>query len=289
MTRTINDGFNTFQGWLTPTATETSAAKSHRASIKACLENNFEVTRFFRSGSFGNGTSVRGYSDVDYFAVIPERKIRSSGRATLNAVWRALDDRFPNTGVGIRTPAIWLPFGTDACESTDVVPAKYSHQTNGYSVYNIPSRDGGWMITSPDAHTQYIVDLDKKLSNKLKPLIRFIKAWKYYKTVPIFSFYLEMAVAKYAEKETYINYSHDIQRFLDRLWKNNLSALQDPVGISGYIYPCVSEAYKNDAYSKLETASSRADKAWEAEEAGKIKDAFYYWDLLFDGQFPAYY
>jgi hypothetical protein len=50
---------------------ETSATVSHRASIKACLENNFGLKRFTRIGSFGNGTNVSGYSDVDYLACLP--------------------------------------------------------------------------------------------------------------------------------------------------------------------------------------------------------------------------
>jgi len=71
MTKTIDKGFRIFHTWLTPTATETAAATRHRASIEACLKANFEIKRFFRTGSFGNGTSIRGFSDVDYFASIP--------------------------------------------------------------------------------------------------------------------------------------------------------------------------------------------------------------------------
>jgi hypothetical protein len=122
MAKTVDEGFRIFHSWLTPTIGETDAAKSHRASVSGSLKNSLEISRFFRSGSFGNGTSVRGYSDVDFFAVIPERNIRSTAYATLRVVWSALDGRFPNTGVAIRTPAVWLPFGTDASESTDVVP-----------------------------------------------------------------------------------------------------------------------------------------------------------------------
>ena len=34
------------------------------------------MTNFFRSGSFGYGTSVSAYSDVDYFAVIPSVNLK---------------------------------------------------------------------------------------------------------------------------------------------------------------------------------------------------------------------
>lgn len=61
------------------------------------------------------------------------------------------------------------------------------------------------------------------------------------------------------------------------------------MGVSGYVAPCRTEAQLLDAKSKLATATSRATKAKAAESDGKIKDAFYWWNLLFDGKFPSYY
>ncbi len=65
------------------------------------------------------------------------------------------------------------------------------------------------------------------------------------------------------------------------LANEELSAMQDPTGLSGYIYPCFSDAMKEDALSKIDTALSRAEKACEAEDNENIKDAFYWWHLLF--------
>lgn len=71
MPRSVEEGFTDFLVKLRATATETEAAKKHRRSIEACLQNNFGLLRFTRIGSFGNGTSISGYSDVDYLACIP--------------------------------------------------------------------------------------------------------------------------------------------------------------------------------------------------------------------------
>lgn len=289
MAKTVDEGFRTFHSWLTPTATETVAAKSHRASIEACLKSHFEITRFFRTGSYGNGTSIRNYSDVDYFASIPNRHLTRNSNSTLKKVWQAVDDRFPDTGVGIRTPVISIPFGENGSESTDVVPAEYLRKDeNGYLIYDIPDRSGGWMETSPDAHTAYVSDINDVLNRKVKPLIRFMKAWKYYKNVQMYSFYLEMKIARYAYGERSIIYSIDLPSIFGMLAREELSAMQDPTGISGYIYPCFTDAMKEDALSKIETALSRAEKAREAEDNEKIEDAFYWWDLLFDSAFPSY-
>lgn len=72
------------------------------------------------------------------------------------------------------------------------------------------------------------------------------------------------------------------------LWDNQLAAIQDPMSISGYIYSCSTDAKKSDALSKLETALVRAQKARDAEEAEKIRDAFHWWNLVFNGLFPSY-
>ena len=290
-TRTVAQGFTDFLRTLTPTTRESQAAKNHRASIKTCLESNFNMTRFFRTGSFGNGTSISGHSDVDYFAEVPTSKLKANSTSTLREVRDALDKRFPNTGVRVNCPAVVIPFGTDAKESTEVTPADYIRDTeeDGYRVYEIPDCSDGWMLSSPSAHNAYVRKVNEDLNDKVKPLIRFIKAWKYYRNVPISSFYLELRVAKYAEGESSIVYDIDVKGVFSHLDSIDLVRMQDPMGISGYISPCSTQTQLDDAKSKLATALTRAQKARDAEARGDTKDAFCWWNLLYNEQFPSYY
>ena len=290
-TRTVTQGFTDFLRTLTPTTVESQAAKNHRASIKTCLESNFNMTRFFRTGSFGNGTSISGYSDVDYFAEIPTCKLKENSTTTLGEVRDALKRRFPNTGVRVSCPAVLIPFGTDAKESTEVTPANYIEDTeeDGYRVYKIPNCSGGWMRSSPSAHNAYVRGVDEDLNGKVKPLIRFIKAWKYYQNVRISSFYLELRVAKYAAGESSIVYDIDVKRVFSHLHDIQLAQMQDPMGISGYISPCSTQTQLDDAKSKLTTALTRAQKARDAEDEGDTKEAFYWWNRLYASNFPSYY
>ena len=289
MAKTVGEGFRVFHSRLTPTGGQSDAAKKHRASIETCMKQNFEITRFFRSGSFGNATSVRGFSDVDYFASIPPKHIRQDSNTMLSVVRSALDTRFPNTGVAVRTPAVLVPFGKDRSNWTDVVPARYYKKTDSEDlIYRIADGDGSWAYASPSAHQSYVSSIDTKLNKRVKPVIRFLKAWKYYRNVPISSFFLELRVAKYASSQKSIVYSIDVRTVLKLLWDNQLASVTDPMGISGYVAPCSSDAKKTDALSKLETALARAQKARVAETAGRTKDAFSWWDLVFAGHFPAY-
>ena len=289
MPRSIEQGFSDFLTNIKATAAETSATVSHRASIKACLENKFGLKRFTRIGSFGNGTNISAYSDVDYLACLPTTSLKQSSNYSLRVVKEALETRFPNTGVMVRCPTVVCPFGVYRSQHTEIVVADYVKEEKGYKVYEIADGNDGWMQICPDAHNAYVDAVDKKHGGKVKPLIRFIKAWKCYRDVPIKSFYLEMRVAKYADGESSIVYDIDVKSILTMLRDNGLAALQDPMGIDGYIYPCKTEAFKQDALSKLNTAATRAEIARTATTNGDIKEAFDWWKLIYNDKFPNYY
>lgn len=289
MPRTVNDGFRDFLTKLTASESETAAAKSHRESIETRLEKDFGLLRLFRIGSFGNGTSISGHSDVDYLASLGSNYFSANSTYSLGKVRDSLAERFWNTDVRVNCPAVAIPFGTRDSERHEVVPGDVIDTSGSFHVYRIPDCAGGWMRISPEAHIHYVNEVNKKLSSKVKPLIRFIKAWKFFRDVPISSFYLEMRVAKYAATESSIIYYMDIQRVLKMLWDNQLAAIQDPMGVSGYISACKTEALRKDALSKLETALIRATNAREAVEKDKISDAFDAWRLLYYYEFPTYY
>jgi hypothetical protein len=290
MVKTVNEGFVEFLERLTPSEVDTDVAKKHRASIADCLKANFGMTKFFRTGSFGNGTSISGYSDIDYFAVIPIKNLTQNAQSTLSKVKQVLSNRFPSTNVHVRTPAVCVNFGMGE-ETNEIVPADYlSHVDSygGFDIYDIPDLDGRWQRSSPDKHNGWVTQVNKRLSLKVKPLIRFVKAWKYIMKVPVGSFYLELRVTKYASEQESIIYSYDIPYFFKYLLDCNLAAIQDPMGVSGLVQPCT-ESQKEDALSKLTTALARANKALEAERSEKINDAFYWWNMLYDQKFPKYY
>lgn len=289
MPRTVDEGFRDFLPKLTASGAESESAKGHRASIETRLKTDFGLRRFARIGSFGNGTSICGFSDVDYLASLSRDTLTANSTYSLGKIRDALDNRFPNTGVRVSCPAVVVPFGSRRSETTEVVPADYIEEQNGFKIYDIADCSGDWMRASPDAHKAYVASVDEKLGGKVKPLIRFIKAWKYYRDVPISSFYIELRVAKYATGEKTIIYEYDVKRVLCQLRDCKLADMQDPMGISGYIPACKTDALYQDAISKLDTAATRAEKAREAAEKGKISEAFDWWRLLYNNEFPTYY
>lgn len=288
-TRTITEAFNIFHSRITPSGYESGKAASHKASITSRLEEYYDLKQLFYSGSANNGTSISKYSDVDLFAWIPTNKLKQNSATTLREVKECLQERFPNTSVYVDSPAVVLDFGSANWDKTEVIPADYIEQKNGKNVYEIADGVGGWMRSSPSSHTSYVTEENARLGKKLKPLIRFLKAWKYCCNVPISSFYLELRATKWMEEEKSIVYDIDLCTILKKLHSCSLAAMQDPKGVSGYVTACTTEAKKTEALSKLATAKVRAAKAREAEREQKTGEAFDWWDKVFAGNFPSFY
>jgi hypothetical protein len=288
-TRTISQGFSTFHSRITPSGHESGKASSHKASITSRLEEYYDLNQLFYSGSANNGTSIPKHSDVDFFASIPRNKLKQNSATSLREIKECLQGRFPNTSVYVDSPAIVLDFGSADWDTAEVIPADYIEQKNGKNVYEIADGAGGWMRSSPSIHTSYVTEHNTRLGKKLKPLIRFLKAWKYYCNVPISSFYLELRATKWMESESSIVYDIDLCKILKEFHSCSLAKMQDPKGVSGYVHACATEAKKTDALSKLATAKARAEKAREAERAGRTSTAFDWWDKVFAGNFPGYY
>lgn len=293
MAKTVEQGFEAFISRLSPLNSEHETAASHKNSVKSCFENNFKCYEFSETGSFGNGTGVRHHSDTDYFAVCPKDAMSINSGTALRDAKEALQRTFWKTsGIEVRTPAVRIPFGNYTSETLEITPCRFNGMietpVGSKPYYDIPDYNGGWMQSSPRAHNSYVKRENDRLNGKVKPLIQLIKAWKFYNNVPINSFYLELRVAKYVETESAIIYGIDLRHLIKKLFDNNLASIQDPMGISGYVKACSSEAKKEEALSKLSTGFSRADKAYDQRD-NDIDKCFYWWDMFFNNHFPSRY
>jgi hypothetical protein len=289
MAATINEAFEKLLSGLTPSGVETDAAKRHRASIEDSLRATFGLEAFFQSGSFGHGTSIRNHSDVDRFAVLPMAAFETDSNIVLRRVAFALAGRFPRTGVRINAPAIRCPFGgTDRNEATEVIPA-FEALTVVPNRYLIPDARGGWMLAAPLAHNDYVNAADQRLGGRVKPLIRLLKAWKYFNKLPVKSFYLEILTAAYASRETSIVYAVDVSRLLGLLLQSQLGPLNDPIGVSAPIRAVETQSELNRCVFLLRSHAPASAQAWTDEANGRVPAAWGAWRRIFAHQFPTYW
>jgi len=290
MVFTVDDGFKDYLRRLAPLGTEMKAAKGHYSSVESSLKNNLPGARLIPTGSFGNGTALKRYSDADYFVIIPRGLVGTDSLDVLQRVRTVLRATFPRTGVAVRTPAVIVPFGAGGCESIDVVPALFAAKTSqGHAIYDIPDRGGRWMRSSPVAHKAYVTALDNAHGRRVKPLVMLVKAWKAHWDVPMLSFYLEMRVARYAATVKTIDYGRGIETVLgSMIGAGGLAALRDPMDIAGYIRPCATAVQEKQALTKVRRGLARASDARRREASGHVEKAFERWNVFFNGSFPAY-
>lgn len=289
--RSVAEAFETFVRRLTPTETQRNAGAGHRASVKAALEARLDVRNFFETGSFSHGTGVRNYSDIDALVSLGNKP--DSSYTALTRVRDALLHRFPNTPISIDRPAVRVKFA-GGYETWEIIPGFMSLRgTASQLVYDIPGPAAGsaYIDSAPKEHLKYVNECNTAPGKKgaAKELARLIKAWKYYRSVPISSFYLEMRCAQHVASVSSYIAVWDVSLVLSKLVGHSLAAMNDPKRAAGLIHACSSDAARIDALSKLSTASARADRALSAYRADRTNDCFEALDLLFAGHFPSRY
>lgn len=256
MAQTATSWLNATTATWTPSESQFAGARTHRTTIEAKLDSALGIFGMFEIGSLRHGTGIWTHSDADYLVSLKGSRPESQW-TTLNKVKAALQDRYPTTTIVVRQPAVVCRFTSGDVE---VVPAFYSD-----SGYWIPDPIGGWMKTFPSDHNEYVNDVNKKHNGAAKKLARQVKLWKYRRSVPVSSCYLEMRAAKHLDGEGSYLAVMDLHLALKKILDANLAAMNDPTGLGSRFTATSSATSKADALSKLTTAVSRASKARDYE------------------------
>ncbi len=286
----LSDCFSTLLTRIQPTAAEITTAQGHIATIKARLEATFSLNRLVVGGSFARGTFIRGNSDVDVFAVFSKKEATRGDQlvastTVLDNVRKELAARYPNTPVWRDVHAVVVGF---AGVQVDVVPALFDKlRDNRWAQYLIPDGVGGWMATCPELHNAYIANANTASGGKLRSIAQMMKFWRECRNprVPLSSFHIEMLLALEQICSGVKTYGTCLTTVLQSLAQRECRAIQDPLGISGYI-PAVKTAAQREAalnsikYSRDHAKSAQATPQWNEVEAKRQ------WDIVFNGSFP---
>ena len=239
----------------------------------------------FESGSWSHGTGIKAKSDVDYMAVasgtrpaLPSSALRTAKAAVEGCDWKI-------TAVDISSPVVRITYYSGP--RFEVAPCWYNLTTaEGYRVYWIAGRGDEWVLSSPQAHLDYVNEQNDRLKKKVKPLVRLLKAWKYNTGAPVSSFYLEMRAAKYAAGEQSIIYDIDLRAMLSAIVYAEVRDMNDPKAIVGRIPGCSSDANRRRTLNLMNGALSSLYTADAAKDRG---DASAYWSAMYEvfgGDYP---
>jgi len=184
--------------------------------------------------------------------------------------------------------AVVVAFGQGQ-HSVDVVPAIYVGQHRSkVPLYDIPHPDNRWLRTSPEAHQRFFRDANERTGRRLQRIVQLLKHWLHSRAKPIAlqSFHIEMVLAKVGSGAMPGSYSYHLMNAFRTLSMRKGAALQDPLGISGFI-PAVKSDAKREAVAKaLKYAADHAVAAFSAEEQGDTQEAIRQWQIVFNDHFP---
>lgn len=287
----VSDRFKTLLDRIEPSPTTQQLVESHRSSVASHLKNAFEANQVKLIGSHARGTAVGNVSDIDLLLVLSRSDVtrggvRSSSQSVLGSVRRELQARFRNTDIGRDGQAVVVDFG-DGRHPVDVVPGVYlGPGYNNYPVYEIPDGGGAWMQTSPEVHNRHIADADQRSGSKLKGVARLLKFWRKTRSAPVSSFHMELVLAESGICTVPKSYATALADALSLLAQRQGRALQDPLGISGWVQATNTDSKRQQLAASLRASAEHAQAAVYNDGWGSYSEAYRQWDLVFNGQFP---
>jgi hypothetical protein len=287
----VRQRFTQFHNSLSLTPTQFQDGMTKRNGVVNCLNRRYygstsETDNSFFVGSWGKDTATRPPRDVDLYFLLPvavhtrfQAHVWNRQSALLQEVRAALKETNWDTDMSGDGQVVVVRFGS---YSVEVVPAFLL--TNGrYWICN--TNDGGsYKETDPWAEVGYINTIDQANNNNLRPLIRMLKAWQAYCSVPIKSFQLELLAADFISNSPW--------RFRDFFWFDWITR-----DFFLYLYhrantfisvPGTLETIHlgNDWQSRAESAYRRAVKACDHDQYNRVDAAGEEWQKIFGSQIP---
>jgi hypothetical protein len=183
-TMTVSDQFSTFCGNLTVVNRETISLRYK--SITKRLNLDFwgwesESLHSLYSGSYGRGTAIRGWSDLDMiFWLHPDDYARynayvGNGQSALLQYTRnSISKTYPNTDVSGDGQVVVVKFADGT--HFDVVPS--FEQPDGSFLFPDSNEGGKWKKCDPRPEITALQKVDNATNGNLKWLCRMARAWK---------------------------------------------------------------------------------------------------------------
>lgn len=273
-----------FAASLVPPAPDRSTVSERRDAIENAVKAKTASVGILESGSWSHGTSLKGFSDVDYMSWIPGTETPTLPSTALSSLKQAISGaHWSIKELRISSPTVKVTFYQPP--HFEIVPAYYKGKQQEISVFRIPGPNDEWIESIPIAHNSYVSDINDRLGKKVKTLVRLVKAWKYSQSVPVSSFYLEMRTVQYSSGESTIIYDMDLRSVLRKLVLGEMRSMNDPLGIVPRIPATSSEANRITALRLAREAVGHLEAAEAAQENG---DRSAYWSHMYSVYGPDY-
>lgn len=292
---TVFERFNKFLSNVALTTDQKLDGIVKHTGVRKCLNQHYygissEYANSMLVGSWGKDTQVRPPRDIDVLFVLPysvyqryEGKIGNKQSQLLQEVKSVLSKTYSTTKMRADGQVVVVPFMSYAVE---VVPA--FGLTNGQYWICDTNNGGSYKKTDPAAQTKSVSDSDTQSNGNTRDLVKMMKKWQEYCSVPLKSFCIELVAVEFIATWEYRGKSSVYYDWMVRDFLKHLIAKAN-----GYvIVPGTFEIVwlGDDWKSKAESAYNRAVKGcqYEADETNSSKnvDAWWEWHNIFGDDIP---
>lgn len=182
--------------------------------------NNFSTTLHSRYvGSYGRGTAIKGFSDLDMLFQLPYEVYVKYNSYQYNAqsqllqeVRNSIKKTYSNSEIGADGQVVVVYFSDNI--RFEVVPS-FINKDNSYT-YPDSNSGGSWKITNPILEINAISLMDLKCNSNLKNLCKMTRAWKNKWDVPIGGLLIDTLAHNFMENWNYKDKSYFYYDFLSR-------------------------------------------------------------------------
>lgn len=242
-------------------------------------------------GSYGQNTSIRGFSDLDMVFELPSAIYHQynahSGNgqsALLQAVRTSMQKTYSTSSIGGDGQVVVVSFQDGI--TFEVVPV-FTNQSSSYT-YPDSNSGGSWKTTNPKPEIQAIKNRNILCNKNLVPLCRMMRAWKRKWEVPIGGLLIDTLAYQFIENYEHRDKSYLYYDFMCRdffKWMSEQSAEQvywKAPGSGQYVYGKGLFQYKakrcyNISVDAIAYETSTPKKEWSAKQE---------WRKIFGTSFP---
>lgn len=287
----VSARFTALLGNLALTADQETDGVIKHSGVRKCLNSYYydsssDSANSCVIGSWGKSTEIRPPRDIDVLFPLPadvyhrfEKRPGNKQSQLLQEVKAVLANSYPNTKMKADGQVVFVPFVSYAVE---VVPA-FKIASGQYWICDT-NGGGKYKTTDPDAEKRNMTDSNALTSGNTRDLIRMMKRWQEFCSVPLRSFCLELLAIEFLSTWQYRGKSTVYYDWLTRDFFQWLS------GKSWHtvFVPGTFEGINigSDWKSKAESAHGRAVKGYEYESAKQPYNAGSEWQQIFGDFIP---
>lgn len=236
---------------------ERARAKAAANELNVLLRRDFDPQGEVRQGgSLQRGTAIKPLKDVDLLVVLSEKNFPTLRSLNPEEVMRAiqaklaalsLPARVQNRSLGLNFKNI--PFDLVLCWRDS--PASH--------VLRLPDLGrNSWLKTNPAEHNRLGDERDKACNQRLRPLIRGMKAWNVAHGKPLRSFHIEVMMWEVWKDGAPKTWAEGLQLSFSRLADRVLRQTADPAGKGPKVDEDVTDAQRAHASRLLHAAAALA-------------------------------